>query len=105
MSVAYTALMLLAIAGATEFGVIGAAFASAVPWTIMLGGVAYDESALMLYTATAVAWALRAVAKPESSGVIRAMIVAGASAGFACGVKITAVPMLLVALPLAMAIT
>jgi len=60
MSVAYTALMLLAIAGASEFGVIGAAFAAVVPWTIMLGGVAYEESALMLYTALALVWALRA---------------------------------------------
>jgi hypothetical protein len=156
VSVACTLLMLLAVAGAVgergggsasegpRFGPpIAAAGASAVPWVMMLGGVAYVEAALLLYTALAVAWAMRAVnaeveprsregakegAKGEARGrnspggpvgvgvvgyfgrplvreppalLRRPLIVAGVMAGLACGVKITAVPMLAVAVPLA----
>src|SRR5450432_2966589 len=91
LSVIYASLMVIAIA--SEGGVVGAAIASCVPWVIMLAGVAYVESALMLYTALAVIWALR-----RNS-------IAGVMAGFACGVKIIAVPMLLLAIPIAMLIS
>jgi hypothetical protein len=77
-----------------------AGFAAVVPWVIMLAGVAYVESALMLYTALSIAWALHAIANPDR--LIKSMILAGIMAGFACGVKITAVPMLLIAVPIAM---
>ncbi len=129
LNVGYTALMLLAIAGAGDFGerstfnaqrstskgsgVFGAAFVSVVPWVLMLAGVAYVESGLMLYTALSIAWALRALdtrattepsgsarlSSPKSAGGFSALLLAGAMAGFACGVKFTAVPMLLLALP------
>jgi len=62
----------------------------------MLGSVAYTESALALYTALAVAWVLRALRDDASR--LKAMLIAGAMAGFACGVKYTAVPMVMVAL-------
>jgi hypothetical protein len=90
---------------------IAAAIASTVPWLIMLAGVAYVESALMLYTALAIAWALEAIdtyASREPSGsaagpgarrFTSCLIVSGLMAGFAAGVKITAVPMLLMAVP------
>jgi hypothetical protein len=96
---------------------VAAAFASTVPWAIMLAGVAYVESALMLYTALAIAWALNAIdtsASREPSGsaagpstgrsarsFTTCLILSGVMAGFASGVKITAVPMLLLAVPVA----
>ncbi len=97
--VGYSALMVLAVAGATEdrrAGAIAAAVVSCVPWVIMLGSVPYVESALMLYTALAVVWAMRPGAKTMALG--------GVMAGLAAGVKITAVPMLLLAVPIAAAI-
>jgi hypothetical protein len=77
--------------------ILGAALAASVPWVIMLAGVAYVESALMLYTALAIAWAMCAIRRPDQ--LIRALVLSGILAGFACGVKITAVPMLLLAVP------
>ncbi len=126
LSVGYAGLMVLAILGAgggerstfnvqrptsREKGIekvglwtfnssaVGAVLASVVPWTIMLAGVAYVESALMLYTALAVAWAMRAMNQPKA--FLKPMTIAGVMAGLACGVKITAVPMLLMAVPVA----
>ena len=78
----------------------GAILAATVPWTIMLAGVAYVESALMLYTAIAVAWALHSLNHPKT--FLRALTLAGVMTGFACGVKITAVPMLMLAIPVAL---
>jgi hypothetical protein len=119
MSVMCAVVMMLAIIGAVDdrkTGVVAAALAAVVPWTVMLAGVAYVETSLMLYTTLAVAWCMRACASREPSGsaagrprqpenVVRAMILAGVIAGFACGVKITAVPMLLLALPIAVLLT
>ena len=104
VSVAATLLMLLAVAAVG--GPVAAAVASTVPWVVMLGGVAYVESTLMLYTALAIAWALRATTDPGGSAAgsapfVRPLLVAGVMAGLACGVKITAVPMLLAAVPVA----
>ncbi len=117
VSVGYTLLMLLAVAGgvgggrATSApsgrplnglgGPVAAAVASAVPWVVMLAGVAYVEAGLVLYTALAVGWAMRAIAAGESPAFVRPLVVAGVMAGLACGVKITAVPMLLLAVPVA----
>jgi hypothetical protein len=88
---------------------LGAAIASVIPWTIMLAGVAYVESGLMLYTALSIAWAMKARADdPHGAGTnsfFRPMILSGLMAGFACGVKITAVPMLLLAVPTAAAVS
>jgi hypothetical protein len=66
--------------------------AIATPWMVMLGAVAYTESALALYAVLTVAWALRA-ARVGGRERTRAIAIAGAMAGFACGVKYTAFPM------------
>ncbi len=101
----YATLMVVAVMGSVgnqkshnHFArVLAAALVGAVPWVIMLAGVAYVESALMFYTALAVAWALYAIGHPQQWTV--ALLLSGTFAGLACGVKITAVPMLLLALP------
>ena len=108
--VGYSALMVMAIwgevpkvsedsASANFSRLMGAAIVAVVPWVIMLAGVAYVESALMLYTVLAVTWAIRACGR--GSPFARCMVVSGLMAGLACGVKITAVPMLLLPLPIA----
>lgn len=74
------------LAGATVAGVM----AAAVPWVAMVGAVAYVENALLFYSTAALAWVMRAMARSE--GRNRDMMVAGVLAGFACGVKYTAVP-------------
>jgi hypothetical protein len=99
LSVGYALLMLLAVAGTSDgdagaesgAGVVAAAMVSCVPWVIMLAGTAYVESGLMLYTALALAWVMRGL---RAGSHWRAMLLAGAFAGLAAGVKITAVPML-----------
>ena len=91
MSLIYAALTVLTVFGATK-SPAAAALAAAAPWTVMLAGVAYNESAFLLYTALAAAWAVRALRR----GPARRMAVAGAMAGLACGVKYTAVPMVAV---------
>jgi hypothetical protein len=64
----------------------------------MLASVAYNEPALMLYGILCVGWTLRGILHPNDR--LRSFAIAGALAGFACGVKYTAVPILLIALPL-----
>ena len=59
-----------------------------VPWAVLLGGVAYNEGGLMLFTATAVLAALRG-----------RYLVAGLAVGFGCGCKYTGVPILLLGVP------
>jgi hypothetical protein len=116
ISAGYAVLMVLGVAGGAGArervsagsskvsfaSIIGGGFAAIVPWTIMLAGVAYVESGLMLYTALSVGWALEAVRRPGRMG--RSLALSGVMAGFACGVKITAVPMLLMAVPVAVGV-
>ncbi len=64
-----------------------------LPWMIMLGSVAYTESALACYTALAVGWCLRGLR--DERGRMRTMALAGLMAGLACGAKYTAIPMVL----------
>ena len=92
---------------------VAAAVVSCVPWVIMLASVAYVESALMLYTALALIWAMRSLSSAwptrgaEPAGSIGSagavpfapVVLAGVFAGLAAGVKITAVPMLVAAVP------
>lgn len=68
----------------------------AVPWTTLLSTIAYNETGLLLYGALAIGWAMRSL---TSSRPLRSMLVAGALAGLAAGVKLTAVPLLCLALP------
>jgi hypothetical protein len=105
--------------------------AATVPWATLLAPIAYNESGLMLYGALAMAWAMRALTRgappdrwkgvfaprvthdteaaaetpsPRHSGereLIKDVLLAGACAGFACGVKLTAGPILVAGLPVA----
>ena len=106
MHVAYVALSVAAVyaaarsiggsaAGATVAGVC----AAATPWLALLGPVAYNEGGLLLYGTLAIGWTLHALRGPERR--VTTMAIAGAMAGFACGVKPTGVPMLLLPLPVA----
>jgi len=104
MSLFYAALMVIGVAGAVSpqgRPVIGAAMASAVPWIMMLAGVGYVESGLLLYTTLAIAWTL----VPGNDAGRAEMVLAGIMAGFAAGAKITAVPMLMLAIPVALFVT
>ena len=77
-----------------------AALAASVPWLVLLAPVGYNEGGLLLYGGLAVGWVLRALdAAPRAAPGRFAL--AGAMAGFACGVKLTAVPLLLLGLPVA----
>lgn len=76
---------------------VAAVLAALVPWLAMLGAVAYVENALLLYLTLSVGWALAAWHVPNQA--VRRMALAGVLAGLAAGVKYTAVPILLVALP------
>ncbi len=72
--------------------------AASTPWLIMLGSVAYTEAGLILYATLAVGWLLVGI---SGSGRMMAFAIGGAMAGFACGTKYTAVPMVLLAGPVA----
>jgi hypothetical protein len=72
---------------------------AAVPWTVMLGGIAYNESGLLLYVALAGAWSMRGPRVREEP--LRNFLVGGVMAGLACGVKYTGVPLVLIGFPLA----
>jgi hypothetical protein len=75
--------------------------AAAVPWMVMLGSVAYNEAGVLLFATLSVGWALRALAAGTGQPM-RELILAGALAGFACGVKLTAVPMLMLSVAVAL---
>jgi hypothetical protein len=118
---AFVVLTLLAIYAtvrtfATPLAACAATVAAGVcPWLTMLATVGYNEGGLLLYTTLAIAWLMRAfdLGRPgpaeirdrmpdaPAAGTISSAIVAGLFAGFACGCKLTGVPMVLVALPVA----
>ena len=96
MHVTMWILMILAIYAAA--GPLPAILSAAIPWDWLLAPVAYVEGALVLYAALAAIWALRW----QKTRAPRDILVAGVMAGFACGVKLTAVPWILLALPIAL---
>ena len=95
------------------FFILGAALAATVPWVVMLACVAYVESAMMLYGTLAIIWAMRAATISPISpslgtpgeGRGGGLFLAGVLAGLACGVKITCVPMLLIAIAVSLIVT
>jgi hypothetical protein len=95
--VAFTMLTALAVVGAARVmgggrvAWLAGLLTACVPWSIMLGSVAYVESAVMLYATLGVVWAMRAIQMPPPAG--RRMILAGLCAGLAGGIKYTAVAM------------
>jgi hypothetical protein len=99
MHVAMTVLTVAAVAGfAQKRGRLGTLLVAVTPWFAMLASVAYNEGGLLLFGTLAIGWAWRAIEAPPAVRW-RAMALAGVMAGLACGVKLTAVPMLLIAVP------
>jgi hypothetical protein len=101
LALAHMALAVLAVHGAVAqwsrgrfTPLLAAAAAAAVPWTVLLGSVAYNEAGIMLYAALAIGWTL-------GPGNARSWVLAGLLAGLGAGCKYTALPMLLVLWPLA----
>ncbi len=94
--------------------IMAALLAASAPWMPMLGSIAYNEGGLLLYGTLAIAWALRSLdrlitspVRRDGSFLMRLMqqhhfIIAGLMAGFACGCKLTGVPLLLLGIPAAM---
>ncbi|HEX4123253.1 MAG TPA: hypothetical protein VHY37_00895 [Tepidisphaeraceae bacterium] len=73
-----------------SIGVLAAVAVATVPWLAMVGSVAYDEGAFLLYSTLAIGWAMLALGRrvPRRTSIV----LAGVMAGLACGVKLTAVP-------------
>jgi hypothetical protein len=96
-------------------GLIGAVAVGSAGWLGYLSGLAYVENGMLFFAATAVATLLRAfssktqtvgeldrgTASPRSSLSRRWIALAGLCSGFACGCKYTGVPMVTLALTLA----
>ncbi|HEV7300209.1 MAG TPA: hypothetical protein VGN72_12640 [Tepidisphaeraceae bacterium] len=110
MSLAYAVLMVIAVYGVARMfasragATLAAAAAASLPWIAMLGSVGYVETALLLYVALAVGWTIVAVgslADESRNRLWMAALITGVTAGLACGVKLTAGPMLLAPVPLA----
>jgi hypothetical protein len=66
------------------------------PWLTQLGAIAYDEGGFLLFGTLAIGWA--AIALRENDRRVARFSLAGAMAGLACGVKLTAVPEVLLAI-------
>ena len=98
LTLAYVVLSIAAIHAIA--GTIPAVIAATVPWLLMLGTVAFNEAGLLLYGTLTVAWILRSFEISNRKLQTKAFAIAGAMAGLACGVKYTAVPILLIATPL-----
>ena len=109
MHLAMMALSVVAVYGivrehaSTASATVAATVAGATPWLLLLAPVAYVEGGLLLFGTLATGWFLHAL-RNDSNTPWRAAIVAGVFAGLACGTKLTAVPMIVVILPLAAAI-
>jgi hypothetical protein len=119
MHVAYVVLSVLAVYGVAgrmrrtaapgEFPVaptLAAVSAAAVPWLTLLAPIGYSEGGLLLYGTLAVGWAFRAgsTAAAERRERLKRFALAGAFAGFACGSKLTAVPTVLLLVPLVLVV-
>ncbi len=74
---------------------IAALAAAAVPWLTQLGSIAYNEGGLLLFGTLAMGWAFDAAISPSRR--LGRFPVAGLTAGFACGCKLTGVPEVLLA--------
>lgn len=99
MHVTLIILSVLAIYALTN-SVVSAVAAAAAPWLLVLAPIAYNEGGLLFFGALAIGWTWRALRDPAEANW-RCWALAGAFAGFASGVKLTAVPMLLIGIPLA----
>jgi hypothetical protein len=101
MHVAFVALTVLSIYAllahhSKPAAIAACTIAGATPWFALLAPVAYNEGGLLLFGTLAIGLSVRAI---RESNPLRWMILAGAFAGFACGSKLTAGPMILAPLP------
>ena len=81
--------------------IVGAVIAAGVPWLALLAPMAYNEGGLLLFGTLAIGLALRGLRESKAT---KWMLLAGAMAGFACGSKLTAGPMILAPLPIIVAL-
>jgi len=81
-----------ALAGGGPRGIVAGALMATVPWTGLLGAVAYNEGGTLLFGILAIGWAIRADSWREFA-------LAGLFAGFAAGTKLSIAPLILVAVP------
>lgn len=88
-------------AGRTAAVVAGVAVAC-VPWLTQLAAIAYNEGGFLLYSTLSVGWALWATIHPHRR--VRHYALAGAMAGLACGTKLTALPEVLIGVPVVSAL-
>jgi hypothetical protein len=107
MHVAHVALSVVAVYGLASSltnkrapSIAAALACAATPWLTLLAPIGFNEGGLLLYGALAIGWTLRAMDAAPRAALTR-FALAGAMAGFACGAKLTAVPMLLAAAPAA----
>lgn len=104
MHAAFMTLVVLAVYGLLRWGtpagvaILAALSLLSVPWIVQLAPIAYDEGGFLLFGTLAIGWAMRATF--DSSRRLRRFALAGAMAGFAAGCKLTAVPEVLLAIPL-----
>lgn len=99
--IALTALAVYAVArtfASKPAAILAALAALSTPWMLMLGSIAYNEGGLLLFGTLAIAWLLHSLSLRERAGV-RASVIAGLFAGFACGTKLTGVALLLIIAP------
>jgi hypothetical protein len=118
MHAAYMALFVVAVyATVRPWGqgraMIAALLAAAPPWVPLLASIAYDEGGLLLYGTLAIGWAMRGLndergtmneevsAVHRSSFIVHRFLLSGVMAGFAAGCKLTAVPLILAGIPVA----
>jgi hypothetical protein len=87
------------VSGDPMIACAGAIIAGTTPWMSWLAPVAYNEGALVLFGALAAGWMLKAMRDSAGS---QAALIAGVFAGLACGVKLTAIPVVAIALPVAL---
>jgi hypothetical protein len=78
---------------------IAALALASTPWIPQLGAIAYDEGGFVLFGLLSIGWAMRAIGGREQR--LRCFALSGVFAGLACGVKLTAVPEVLLAVPFA----
>jgi hypothetical protein len=108
MHLSFFALMVAAVYGLarryanTASATIAALSLLTVPWITQLAGIAYDEGGFLLFGILSIGIAM--IATFESKDRRKRFALAGAFAGFAAGSKLTAVPEVLMAVPVVTAL-
>jgi len=101
MHIAFIGLTIFAIyallADRGPIAIVACVFAGAIPWMSLLAPVAYNEGGLLL-------WGTLAIGLLAKKGDAAHFLLAGVMAGMACGAKLTAIPMILLAAPIALAL-